>query len=1042
MRSPLCLSAVLLVISCYLSSVVGASPSSSEAQDAAQSSQIGVPSTASSESTTIPGPLHSFLRMASIGQKVSREEVLPLLARNVSMEGYQEGKETEYLVLLKRYLDQARELEVLAGPEGVLRVTNCADGKPLLAILGYRLRQPCGPNTSVETADPDRAFLTIDSGFPLATLEETLRGGKPFSYPFSSSSLPMLFTQNELDANGGRKRGIKGNDGKNDAVDSLLHDPKLARLYWAMSRIDSETVNSLRQAPGVRKLLPFAAVLDFYGSQISIRYGHVVVPGGEPAEAGWKNLVGASPEAPAEFVTKLLEKDEGWTAAYFDVLSRISREQQAYFTEPQHLERFYQALRGQDVSPGPARPVFRPAPGLLLFVSQLQVDPNGQPHIPGNVEVWKGILLGHRKDSSKVIREWAKRASRWGSPEQVVDGMFGLSRVTSPGSPLEIFLTLNDVDRNRSSRQRLSAGTAHLLAAKFSKYGDQYSVFSEFPSLNNVSITRFVNVAEAIDGIHDHALRANTLGIFQANVGLWQILARQREISGNLNDSWLRVISPFGTIASSVSLLDAGRTSLQEILRAASGKPDLSQDEVIALLAGPTQSSPEGQQVRQEIATRIRTVMDDQRLISLDTLFGLADGLNRMSEGDPAPDNLLSLARDLREFEMPKPFFTPTERTAWAAGLYNTSHTTLQMRTDLTKVIQAPGSSAELANARGELAPFLRDTLVGLNYAYYEPPAAQALHSDPLFVRSHDFTGDTSPGAEYAWQTPRLFGRGWTAAGGAHLTGSLADLPYVLAGVEQDFTVPDNVQALIWEEMVPGLVSSAVLSRWWGVTKNELHAVTLYQRTGEELLVAAAKDAQLRQTVMNILSDRMLPDRAAEVEASLREGQFEKLLPEMKPAELFYLAEEYRRRFPGDNDHWGAAGRELQALSQQFPDEVSSKRISEDFGVPHPTIEKSDARELLNVKPFPSFMGYPSRLLAECWDSNNLYWARLLDEMGYPPEDLNTLVPEFTHRMVEKIFASDFEDWPALLRAMHETGEEFRRGQVASLSKGEINPGP
>ncbi|MGH9771625.1 MAG: hypothetical protein ACRD4Q_07995, partial [Candidatus Acidiferrales bacterium] len=128
MRSPLCLSAVLLVISCYLSSVVAASPSSSEAQDAAQSSQIGVPSSASSESTTIPGPLHSFLRMASISQKVSREEVLPLLARNVSVEGYQEGKETEYLVLLKRYLDQARELEVLAGPEGVLRVTNCADG--------------------------------------------------------------------------------------------------------------------------------------------------------------------------------------------------------------------------------------------------------------------------------------------------------------------------------------------------------------------------------------------------------------------------------------------------------------------------------------------------------------------------------------------------------------------------------------------------------------------------------------------------------------------------------------------------------------------------------------------------------------------------------------------------------------------------------------------------------------------------------------------------------------------------------------------------
>jgi hypothetical protein len=47
---------------------------------------------------------------------------------------------------------------------------------------------------------------------------------------------------------------------------------------------------------------------------------------------------------------------------------------------------------------------------------------------------------------------------------------------------------------------------------------------------------------------------------------------------------------------------------------------------------------------------------------------------------------------------------------------------------------------------------------------------------------------------------------------------------------------------------------------------------------------------------------------------------------------------------------------------------------------------------------------------------------------------LNRLVPELTHRMVEKIFASDFEDWPALLRAMRETGEEFRQGKIASLS--------
>jgi hypothetical protein len=84
-------------------------------------------------------------------------------------------------------------------------------------------------------------------------------------------------------------------------------------------------------------------------------------------------------------------------------------------------------------------------------------------------------------------------------------------------------------------------------------------------------------------------------------------------------------------------------------------------------------------------------------------------------------------------------------------------------------------------------------------------------------------------------------------------------------------------------------------------------------------------------------------------------------------------------------------------------------------------------------------MGYSSRLLAESWDSNNLYWARLADELGYPPVMLNRLVPELTYRMVEKIFATDFEDWPAMLRAMRETGEDFRQGKIASLPKVALN---
>jgi hypothetical protein len=427
--------------------------------------------------------------------------------------------------------------------------------------------------------------------------------------------------------------------------------------------------------------------------------------------------------------------------------------------------------------------------------------------------------------------------------------------------------------------------------------------------------------------------------------------------------------------------------------------------------------------------------MDGQRLVSLDTLLALGNGLNELAQGKPVADTLIPLAGELREFEMPRPMFTSSERSEWAAGFYNTRHSSLQTRTDLVKIIKSPNSHKELADARGIVVPFLRDTLVGLNYAYYEPPGAQILLNNPLYVRSHDFSGEMAMGGGQSWHVPHVFGSGLPAGGGAHLAGSLADLPFVLAEAEQDFIVPENVQALIWHELVPGLVSSATLPRWWGVTQNELHAVTLYQRTGEELLAASAQDEKLRSTVLNILSERMVPQRSEQLEKTLRTAAVNEALSRVMPGETFYLAAEFRRRFPGENTSWGKAGEELESLSSRYPAEVSWKRLSEDFGVPHPALAQSYTRELLNVKPFPAFMGYSSRLLAESWDSNNLYWARLADELGYPPVMLNRLVPELTYRMVEKIFATDFEDWPAMLRAMRETGEEFRQGKITSLPK-------
>lgn len=993
--------------------------------------ESAVPAISVDSQITVPGPLRSLERMAGISQKVEMDEVLPLLARNIYVQGYvgweDQGRPTEFLILLGRYVNQAQELANLAGEGSVVQVVNCQQAEPLLKVLGYRLRQQCGQvHASLITSDEERAFLTSDSGFPLVALENAVRGVKPFSYQYPQTKLPVLFSERDWTSL------VKDSRWKRSLVDSFLHHPTLARLYWAMSRMDPETRHSLKQSPGLASLLPLAPDLDFYGSHIVIRSGHVLVPGGPDAEAAWKAVVGANPSNASEFVTKLLTKDKGWLAAFYDCMARAGHAEQEHFTDRRRLESVYAAFRGSHAVTDAARPAFRLASGLLLLLNNLQWDAQGNPVIPGTVELWQSVFT--QKHESKQEKEWGKRAGHWTTPDQVLDAMFAMSRSDAEYGPLQMFLAFSELDAHRPPDRALKPETLKLLAAHFTDYSDQYLIFSEFPQLGDASITSFVRSAEAIDKISNHILRGNAMGMFQAEVGVWQILARQREIpEEQLNASFQAVTKPFGGIDNETQLFDAGRQSLSATLQAATGRASVSQQELIEMLAGPKPADADGKRVHDELAKGIRSVLDGQRLVSLDTLLTLGRGLDDMAHGANIGPSLVPFAGELQEFQMPRPIFTSGERSEWAAGIYNNRHTDMQMQTDLTKVLKSPASHDQIEEARGKLAPFLRDTLVGFNYAYYEPPGSQLLRTNPLFVRSHDFAGETVGGIENLWRAPQLFGEGSPAGGGAHFVGSLADLPYALSEAEQDFITPENVQALIWRETVPELLTDSVFPRWWNVSRNELHAVALYQRAGEELLSAAESNADVRQKVVNILSDHMAPAISARVEHRLQEGEANQALLLVTPSNLFRLTAAYRSRYPQDASVWGSAGKELDQLSQSDPHDTSWQRISRDFGIPHPRLAQSYEKQLLGVEPFPAFAGYSSRLMAESWESNNLYWARLADEMGYPPVMLNVLAPQLTRHMVEKIFATDFEDWPALLRAMREAGNDFRSGKMAIL---------
>ena len=998
--------------------------STSESRAAHLGTELGQP--APVESVEIPGPLRSFLRMAGISQEIGPPEVLPMLARNVSVWGYENGRETEFLRLIVRYVHMARELRRIAGPDGTIHVANCSDAVRLVHVLGYEFQKPCGQKDAfLSTSDAGRAFLTVDSGFPLTQLEEDLQNGTPFSYSFPATLVPVV----------GSKRvwasiSMRGRRAGGDMLDVLLNDPEVDRLYSAMARIDWQTAARLSMSPGLGKLLPEADVFDFYGSQLCIRGGSMVVPGGKSAEAAWRELAGASPGAPGTFVDRLLQRDHGWLAAYFDAISRVDSNEQAHLTQMPRLRNVYEAWRLAGAKTGAAEGVFPRNADLVLLFTRLQWTANGEPVIPGDSTDWREAF--GRETDSKVLRDMYHRQGDWTTPDKLLERLVAAANVETDSGPLQLYLTLSAIDRGKAEGQKVSDGAVHLIATHYINYKDWYQIFSEFPQLDDTSITNFIETADAVNAVSNATLRANVLGAFQADVELWEILARQGQIPEKaLNSSWQSAVTAFKKINSNVDLFEASRNSLRSALVAAGGNPDITEYEVVDLLAGPPQKNEAGKRVHDELVQRMSAVLDDQRLVSLDSLFGLFDGLNELAHGQKVSDSLVQMAGDLREFELPRPIFTGSERTSWSPVVYSSRHAELQVRTDLSKVIRTPGNASQLEEARGRLAPFLRDTLVGLVYAYYEPPGAQVLRNNPLFVRAHDFSAASVQGVKDIWGPPVPVGVGVTAGGGAFLMGSLADLPYALAYMEEDFIAPSHVQALIWKETVPVLLTDAVVPRWWNVSRDELHAADLYQRAGEELLTAAASNAELRGKVESILSGCMTTSRLDQIESALESKEkITAFMPEVLPTETFYLEAEFRRSFPNESARYGDGSRNLDELARKNPGATNVERLSKDFGVPHPEIAQSDDSALLFTGMFPISGGYANRLFGESWESTNLYWARLADEMGYSPATLNLLVPALTRRMVANIFGTSIDDWPALMRAMRETGQQFREGKI------------
>ncbi len=721
-----------------------------------------------------------------------------------------------------------------------------------------------------------------------------------------------------------------------------------------------------------------------------------------------------------------MSKDDGWLAGLYDSLSRIHGPVQDYLTDPVRMKRFYAAVRGKVTTPGPARPVFNSNADMMLLTTRLQLDSSGKAHVPGGLDVWKALFSKGSKD--KYDLKLGTAAVNWKDPDDVIEALFALCRKPVENEPLRMFMALTDVDRIRT--QPLQPATVERLAHDWNIYSSQYTFFSEVSTLSDRTIVAWMDTAVVLDKIRDQGFRQDSIAMFQGLTGLWQIFCRQSSIPSANADAALAALVPlFSAAKTNRELFDAGRAGLNSLLTSAGAAGSASvNDRIMGLLAGGT-GRPEDAEVRIEVIRQQQRYFDAQALVPLDSIFELADNLEAVAKGGNLNAQLASqLVAKANDIQMPRASMTFEEKGSQAFGYWVDKHITDQRKLNLRAQIDRAAKDPEkLRDIRGQLAPALRDTIVGYNYIRYAPPGAQILLTNPLFVRGHDFVG--AQGGDHAWQATSMYGNGWPSSAGGRLVGSLSALPYALAEAEKDFLVPTQTQALIWGDLVPQMILSATVPRYWNVTPIQMTWVAATTRHAEAMLSEASADPAVRGKVLDAVKTASSLVRYDAVARQVAAGNAGAAVSLLTPSEL-YLVGQTLSDMESTSD---PGAEELAHLRSVAPDQVSTEAISRAWGTSKPTLTNSYRQELLNLKTFPALMGYSSRIMAESWESNQLYWAEIGDEMGVAPAQLTLLIPQWTQQAVERIFASNLEDWPALLRSLRSVGEDARAGKLKEV---------
>lgn len=105
---------------------------------------------------------------------------------------------------------------------------------------------------------------------------------------------------------------------------AVLEERGASLLYRGLFQLDPPTLSFVKgHVELLRALHDGPEAFAAFAGSLTIRDGHVVVPGGLDAVPLWEDVVGEAVGRPERFIPRLLTKDDGSVAAFFDAAARL-----------------------------------------------------------------------------------------------------------------------------------------------------------------------------------------------------------------------------------------------------------------------------------------------------------------------------------------------------------------------------------------------------------------------------------------------------------------------------------------------------------------------------------------------------------------------------------------------------------------------------------------------------------------------------------------------------------------------------------------------